>query len=385
MTRKLSILFAIVAVTIFMAFSFTAYAADENADLEVPGVSEENPAEPILLTSQNTEIALSTTAYTYSGTAKKPTVTVAYIDDAGNQIQLEKGKDFTCTYSNNVKVGKATVKIAFKGDYSGTLSKNYTIKAKSISGSAFSSSLSYTKAVYSGKTKTPSVTVTWNNNGKKTKLVKNTDYTVKYSNNKNIGKATVTITGKKNFSGSIKKTFTISPKAVTGFKLKSKTPTSVTFTWKKTANITGYQIVKYDSAKKKYVSGKKLGANVTSYTVNNLSSASAYKFNIRTYKTSSDKKTTYNSAYCKDISVILNPEKAALSYVYKSGKNIKVEWQKIRATGYQLQYTTDKAFKKSVKTVNIGSSKTVYTIKNVNNNKTYYVRIRAYYKNNKKT
>ncbi|MDE5604013.1 MAG: VanW family protein [Eubacterium sp.] len=387
MNKKLSIVFALAAIAVLMAFSFSAYAAEEHTDSDVPGISEENPIEePVLITSKNTEITLSTTTYTYNGAEKKPTPTVFYVDEEGNQIKLVKGKDYDCTYSKNINVGKATVKLVFKGDYSGTLSQNYTIKAKSISGSAFSAKLSYTKTIYSGNAKQPSVTVYWNNNGKKVKLVKNTDYTVKYSNNKNIGNATVTITGKKNFSGSIKKTFKISPKTTTGFKVKSKTPNSVTFTWKKTTNVTGYQIVKYDSKQKKYVSVIKLAANVTSYTVNKLTSASAYQFNIRAYKTLSDKKTNYYGAYCGEITVVLKPEKVALSYVYKSGKNVKVEWKKTRGTGYELQYTTDKSFKKSVKTVKIsGSSKTAYTIKNVNNNKTYYVRVRAYYTRNKKT
>lgn len=42
-------------------------------------------------------------------------------------------------------------------------------------------------------------------------LVRNTDYTVKYVNNTNAGKATVVITGKGNYKGTIKKTFVIAP------------------------------------------------------------------------------------------------------------------------------------------------------------------------------
>ena len=44
--------------------------------------------------------------------------------------------------------------------------------------------------------------------GKKT-LKQGTDYAVSYKNNKNIGKATVTIKGKGKYEGSIKKTFQI--------------------------------------------------------------------------------------------------------------------------------------------------------------------------------
>ncbi len=59
---------------------------------------------------------------------------------------------------------------------------------------------------YDGKAKTPSVTVKDDTN----KVLKiNSDYTVKYSNNVNAGTATVTVTGKNNYRGEVKKTFTI--------------------------------------------------------------------------------------------------------------------------------------------------------------------------------
>ena len=58
---------------------------------------------------------------------------------------------------------------------------------------------------YSGKAYTPALTVKVNN---KT-LTKDKDYTVKYSNNKNPGTATITITGKGNYTGTRKKTFEI--------------------------------------------------------------------------------------------------------------------------------------------------------------------------------
>jgi uncharacterized repeat protein (TIGR02543 family) len=74
-------------------------------------------------------------------------------------------------------------------------------------------SLSKSKYDYDGKTKKPTVTVTLN--GKK--LVKDIDYKVTYKNNKNIGKATVTITGINGYKGTIKKTFTISEKKGAAF------------------------------------------------------------------------------------------------------------------------------------------------------------------------
>lgn len=58
---------------------------------------------------------------------------------------------------------------------------------------------------YTGKALTPAVTVKYGS----TKLKKGTDYTVAYSKNVNAGTAMVTITGKGNYAGTVKKTFAI--------------------------------------------------------------------------------------------------------------------------------------------------------------------------------
>ena len=63
-------------------------------------------------------------------------------------------------------------------------------------------------AKWTGKALKPAVTVKY----KGKKLKKGTDYTVKYSNNKKIGKGTATITGKGNYKGTVKAKFTIKPK-----------------------------------------------------------------------------------------------------------------------------------------------------------------------------
>ena len=60
---------------------------------------------------------------------------------------------------------------------------------------------------YTGKNITQSITVKYNG-----KTLKNgTDYTVSYSSNKNIGTATVKVTGKGSYAGTITKTFKINP------------------------------------------------------------------------------------------------------------------------------------------------------------------------------
>ncbi len=68
----------------------------------------------------------------------------------------------------------------------------------------------------------------------------------------------------------------------------------------------------------------------------------------------------------------------------KSSKSrqMTVSWKKdTRATGYQIMYSTDKKFRKNVKTVNIKKYKTTRcTVKKLARNKRYYMRVRSYKK-----
>lgn len=73
--------------------------------------------------------------------------------------------------------------------------------------------------------------------------------------------------------------------------------------------------------------------------------------------------------------------KVKLSSIKSSkSKTITVKWKKQKdATGYEIQYSTDKNFKKAVKTVKIKkASQLSTTIKKLSGNKKYYVRIRGY-------
>lgn len=65
---------------------------------------------------------LSAASVNYTGSALKPAVIVK--DSAGNIIS---GSSYTVSYSNNINPGKGTVKITFKGNYSGTKSLTFTI------------------------------------------------------------------------------------------------------------------------------------------------------------------------------------------------------------------------------------------------------------------
>jgi len=132
--------------------------------------------------------------------------------------------------------------------------------------------------------------------GKKT-LNQGTDYTVSYKSNKNIGTATVTITGKGKYGASVNKTFKINPKpvALTSLTAGSK---KLTVKWKKGKNITGYE-VQY-SLKSNFKSAKKVTiskASTVKTILKNLKANKTYYVRIRTYKTVKGKK--YYSTWSK--------------------------------------------------------------------------------------
>lgn len=145
---------------------------------------------------QNTQISVP--SVTYSGSALKPAVTVK----AGS-FAFVNGTDYTVSYSNNIKPGTGTVTVTGKNRLSGSITKTFTVNKRSVSGAVISGIPA--SAVFSGNAVKPAFTVTVG--GKK--LAAGTDYTVTYADNINAGAASVTITGKGNYSGSIKKTFMI--------------------------------------------------------------------------------------------------------------------------------------------------------------------------------
>ncbi len=84
------------------------------------------------------------------------------------------------------------------------------------------------------------------------------------------------------------------------------------------------------------------------------------------------------------VTVKVSPARQTLkSLKAKKGKKLTVSWKKDkRATGYQIQYSTDKKFKKGVKTAPlVKNCKTVSkTISKLKAGKKYYVRVRSYKK-----
>ena len=233
-------------------------------------------------------VTLSTSTYAYDGKAKKPGVTVKL-----NGKTLKNGTDYTVSYSNNTKVGTAKVTITGKGNYTGSVSKTYSIKNNfkkaTISGISNKS--------YTGKNITQSITVKYNG-----KTLKNgTDYTVSYSNNKNIGTATVKIAGKCSYTGTITKTFKINPAKQEIQKLTAKSK-AFFVDWAQKGSATGYEIQyatnsKFTSAKKVTITNNKTDTK----TISKLSGKKKYYVRVRSYTTV--KGTKYYGAWSASKSV----------------------------------------------------------------------------------
>ena len=233
-------------------------------------------------------VTLSTSTYAYDGKAKKPGVTVKL-----NGKTLKNGTDYTVSYSNNTKVGTAKVTITGKGNYTGSVSKTYSIKNnfKKATVSGIS-----TKA-FTGKNITQSITVKYNG-----KTLKNgTDYTVSYSSNKNIGTATVKVTGKGSYTGTITKTFKINPAKQEIQKLTAKSK-AFFVDWAQKGSATGYEIQyatnsKFTSAKKVTITNNKTDKT----TISKLSGNKKYYVRVRSYTTV--KGTKYYGAWSASKSV----------------------------------------------------------------------------------
>lgn len=136
--------------------------------------------------------------YGYTGKEWKPEVAVSFNDAA-----LTADTDYTVSYENNINAGTAKIIITGIGDhFTGSTEKTFTINSAEISGCTFAPIADVT---YNTKAHTPEVTVAISGRT----LEADKDYTVSYASNVNAGTATVTVTGKGNFTGSANTTFTI--------------------------------------------------------------------------------------------------------------------------------------------------------------------------------
>lgn len=225
---------------------------------------------------------LHTETYTGKAITQRPIVKIG-------SIRLIPNTDYTISYKNNINAGTAKVTIIGKGRFTGTKIATFKISKASLAKATVSCPAS---KVWAGWTLTPVPTVKV---GSKT-LKKGTDFSLTFTNTKNVGLGTITITGKGNYAGTIKKNFKINPKPTSISKLSGGSR-NYTIGWKKQPSQTsGYQIQyssRSDFKTQKIVTVS--GASKTSRTVSGLAKKHKYYVRIRTYKTVG--KTKYYSTW----------------------------------------------------------------------------------------
>ena len=287
-------------------------------------------------------ITLSETSYVYDGTYKKPAATVTF----GGKV-LQEGKDYTISYRNNLNVGVTTVIATGMGDYTGYTSKNFTITKRAMAGGTVSvaSSVSFT-----GSNITPSVTVKVAGRT----LTSGTDYTVSYSNNKNVGTSNVYVYGKGNYSGSLSAKFDIVPAKQQIQKLETKYK-GFFVDWAQKGSATGYDVEYSVNANMSGAVSKHLTANKPdTLTVSGLAGDKTYYVRVRSYTNVNGK--VYYGAW-SDI---------------KSIKTANNDITKATVSGISTKAFTGKAITQNV-TVKVGNTVlkngTDYTVSYSNNKK----------------
>ena len=287
-------------------------------------------------------ITLSETSYVYDGTYKKPAATVTF----GGKV-LQEGKDYTISYRNNLNVGVTTVIATGMGDYTGYTSKNFTITKRAMAGGTVSvaSSVSFT-----GSNITPSVTVKVAGRT----LTSGTDYTVSYSNNKNVGTSNVYVYGKGNYSGSLSAKFDIVPAKQQIQKLETKYK-GFYIDWAQKDSATGYDVEYSVNANMSGAASKHLTANKPdTLTVSGLAGDKTYYVRVRSYTNVNGK--VYYGAW-SDV---------------KSIKTANNDITKATVSGISTKAFTGKAITQNV-TVKVGNTVlkngTDYTVSYSNNKK----------------
>ncbi|GAB6395131.1 MAG: Ig-like domain-containing protein [Bacteroidales bacterium] len=140
------------------------------------------------------------TSFTYTGKAIEPSIRVLSQVIVPNCDTL-KNAEYELSYSNNTDAGIAVVSITGKGSYSGTTTNTFIIHPKALSDDCIGE---ISSQAYTGDSVKPVKEV----RDGTTILEPDKDYSIVYTNNI-LGGATVTVTGKGNYTGEISRTFAI--------------------------------------------------------------------------------------------------------------------------------------------------------------------------------
>lgn len=247
-------------------------------------------------------ITMEYTNCTYDGTAKAPKITIedsrfrTYYPTATVDGTLEEGTDYTVTYGDaahdNIQPGTVKVVITGKGNYSGSVEKEFTISDAGKNQDISQADIKVSDATYTGAAVTPDVKVVYAG----TTLKKDKDYTVQYRNNINVGTMTATavISGMGDYTGSVEKNFTINKKDLSDPTIKV-TASDVTYAYG--SNVSSPVITVTDTASGKELTGGTYGTDYTiSYPTRPTEVGDNYSFTI-TAKAASNYTGTATGTY----------------------------------------------------------------------------------------
>ena len=143
------------------------------------------------------QLTLSFSSLTYTGSPIQATGATLTVGGT----TLTEGTDYTLSYSENVKVGTATATATGIGTYTGSLKTTFDIAPADMS----LTSVTMPNLPYTGQAMSPQPkSVTYEADGVTTELVVGVDYqVVGFTNNTNIGDATVVLQGMGNFTGTL--------------------------------------------------------------------------------------------------------------------------------------------------------------------------------------
>ena len=213
---------------------------------------------------------------------------------------------------------------------------------------------------YTGKAIEPAITVSDGT----ILLIEGTDYTVTYGNNIHAGTASVIITGKGNYIGTVEKSFTI---------LKKKQVITAS-SYSKIYGSKPFALNAKAAGKLSYRSSNNSIATVSG--TGNVTLKSPGKVTITISAAATE---NYHEA-TKQITITISPKKVVGLSVKAGKKKLTVSWKKdSKITGYQITYAQNSKFTKGVKNITISKNSTIKKdIKSLKSKKTYYVKIRTY-------
>ncbi len=173
-----------------------ARASDQGGDSQ-DDASGQQDAQQATTSIQSGQLTLSFGSLTYTGGGVVASSSTLTVDGA----QLVEGTDYTLSYESNIDCGTATATATGTGAYSGTLSTTFTISPADIS----LASVTMPNLPYTGGAMNPQPTlVSYTSASGTHNLVAGVDYeVVGYSNNVNVGDATVVLRGIGNYTGTL--------------------------------------------------------------------------------------------------------------------------------------------------------------------------------------